>query len=171
MAPVVMIFFVMVGGRMAQLLTTCETLLLIIITTALYLGGRTFAKYFGTAFGGRIVNEVPAIQRYLGRCLFCQGGVAIGLSFIIEETFVKLGGDALTMGALILGVVALSTMILEIVGPMAVKQSLMAANECPACSDDSDSHEITPLDVSDNRPYSRLDDDMVNSETDGETKD
>ena len=93
------------------------------------------------------------------------------MSFIIEETFVKLGGDALTMGALILGVVALSTMILEIVGPMAVKQSLMAANECPACSDDSDSHEITPLDVSDNRPYSRLDDDMVNSETDGETKD
>ena len=170
MAPIVMIFFVMVGGRMAQLLTTCETLLLIISTTALYLGGRTFAKYFGTKIGGRIVSEAPAIQRYLGRCLLCQAGVALGLSFIIEETFVALGGDALTMGALILGVVALSTMVLEMVGPMAVKQSLMSANECPACSDRSGSHEVAPLDVSNNRPCSKLDNDEVNSETDGDVK-
>jgi len=170
MAPIVMIFFVMVGGRMAQLLTTCETLSLIIITTALYLGGRTFAKYFGTAIGGRIVHEVPAVQRYLGRCLLCQAGVALGLSFIIEETFVALGGDALTMGVLILGVVALSTMTLEIIGPMSVKRSLMSASECPACGDASDSHEVTLLDVSDNRPYSKLDYDELNSETDDETE-
>jgi hypothetical protein len=168
MAPIVMIFFVMVGGRMAQLLSTCETLLLIIIITALYLGGRTFAKYFGTTIGGRIVNEVPAIQKYLGRCLLCQAGVALGLSFIIEETLVVLGGDAQTMGVLILGVVALSTMFLEIVGPMSVKMSLRAAGECPACSDAIDSHEDTLLDVSGNRPYSKFDDDELDSEIDDE---
>ncbi|OLS24646.1 MAG: hypothetical protein ThorAB25_23080 [Candidatus Thorarchaeota archaeon AB_25] len=159
MAPIVMIFFVMVGGRMAQLLTTCETLFLIIITAALYLGGRTFGKYFGTSIGGRIVNEVPAIQKYLGRCLLCQAGVALGLSFIIEETFVALGGDAQTMGLLILGVVALSTMVLEIVGPMAVRRSLVSASECPACREAFDSHEDTLLDVSDNRTHTKLDDD------------
>jgi len=162
----VMIFFVMVGGRMAQLLTTSETLLLIAMTAALYLGGRTFGKYFGAAIGGRIVNEVPAIQKYLGGCLLCQAGVALGLSFIIEETFVALGGDAQIMGGLILGVVALSTMILEMVGPMAVRWSLMSARECPACRDASDSHEDTLLDVSDNRPHSKLDDDEKNSEAD-----
>ncbi|MFW9795309.1 MAG: cation:proton antiporter, partial [Candidatus Thorarchaeota archaeon] len=78
MAPVVMIFFVMVGGRMAQLLTTSETILLIALTAALYLGGRTFAKYFGASIGGRIVKEVPQIQKYLGGCLLCQAGVALG---------------------------------------------------------------------------------------------
>ena len=171
MAPIVMIFFVMVGGRMAQLLTTCETLFLIILTAALYLGGRTFGKYFGSTIGGRIVNEVPAIQKYLGGCLLCQAGVALGLSFIIEETFVALGGDAQIMGGLILGVVALSTMILEMVGPMAVRWSLMSASECPACRDASDSHEDTLLDVSDNRPHSKLDDDEVDSETDDELED
>jgi len=131
MAPIVMVFFVMVGARMAQLLTASESLLLIALTAGLYLGGRTFAKYFGAAIGGRIVNEVPAIQKYLGGCLLCQAGVALGLSFVIEETFVSLGGDAQIMGTLILGVVALSTMILEMIGPMAVKKSLRAAGELP----------------------------------------
>ncbi|MGY5859080.1 MAG: cation:proton antiporter [Candidatus Thorarchaeota archaeon] len=130
MAPVVMIFFVMVGARMAQLLTTAESLLLIALTAGLYLSGRTIAKYFGAALGGRIVNESPAIQKYLGGCLLCQAGVALGLSFIIEETFVALGGDAEIMGVLILGVVAFSTMVLEVVGPLAVKKSLTAAGEC-----------------------------------------
>ena len=130
MAPVVMIFFVMVGARMAQLLTASESLLLIALTAGLYLSGRTAAKYYGASLGGRIVNESPAIQKYLGGCLLCQAGVALGLSFIIEETFVALGGDAQTMGVLILGVVAFSTMVLEVIGPLAVKKSLTAAGEC-----------------------------------------
>ncbi len=129
MAPVVMIFFVMVGGRMSQLLTTSESLLLIAIAAGFYLTGRTLAKYFGASLGAKIVNELPAIQKYLGGCLLCQAGVALGLSFIVEETFVALGGDAETMGLLILGVVALSTMILEMIGPISVKRSLRGAGE------------------------------------------
>jgi len=149
MSPVVMIFFVLVGGRMAQLLTASETLLLIAIAASLYLCGRTLAKYFGAAIGGRIVNETPAIQKYLGGCLLCQAGVALGLSFIIEETFVAIGGDAQTMGILILGVVALSTMFLEMVGPMAVKQSLRAAGELPDDHAAFEPHGITLLDIAD----------------------
>jgi Kef-type K+ transport system membrane component KefB len=146
MAPVVMIFFVMVGGRMAQLLTTSETLLLIGLTAALYLAGRTIAKYFGASIGGRIVNEVPAIQKYLGGTLLCQAGVALGLSFMIEETFVALGGDAQVMGVFILGVVAVSTMILEMVGPMAVKMSLKAAGEFPEDHTMFEPHDMTLTD-------------------------
>jgi Kef-type K+ transport system membrane component KefB len=168
MAPVVMIFFVMVGGRMAQLLTTSETLLLIAMTAALYLGGRTLAKYFGASIGGRIVNEVPAIQKYLGGCLLCQAGVALGLSFIIEETFVALGGDAQTMGILILGVVALSTMILEMVGPMSVKMNLRAAGELPDDHTVFEPHEVTLLDIADNNPLSPFDNEEPNSESDEE---
>ncbi|MFW9844310.1 MAG: cation:proton antiporter [Candidatus Thorarchaeota archaeon] len=159
MAPVVMIFFVMVGARMAQLLTTSETILLIAVTAGLYLGGRTVAKYFGTAFGGRLVNESPSIQKYLGGCLLCQAGVALGLSFIIEETFVALGGDAQTMGVLILGVVALSTMILEMVGPMAVKKSLRAAGELPDEGPLFEPDEVRLFDVPKKAPCSHLPED------------
>jgi Kef-type K+ transport system membrane component KefB len=151
MSPVVMVFFVMVGARMTQLLTTSETIYLIVITAALYLIGRTLAKYFGAAVGGRIVNEVPVIQRYLGGCLLCQAGVALGLSFIIEETFIALGGEAQIMGMFILGVVALSTMVLEMVGPLAVKHSLKAAGEFPEDHIIFEPHHTTLTDVADDK--------------------
>ena len=169
MAPIIMIFFVMVGGRMAQLLTTSETLLLIGITAALYLIGRTFAKYFGANLGGRLVNEVPAIQKYLGGCLLCQAGVALGLSFIIEETFVALGGDAQTMGVLILGVVAVSTMVLEMIGPMSVKMSLRAAGELPEDHTPFEPRLVTLSDLADgkNSPVT-IDEDDLDTENEDE---
>ena len=170
MAPVVMIFFVMVGARMAQLLTTSETLLLIALTAGLYLIGRTVAKYFGASLGARIVNESPAIQKYLGGCLLCQAGVALGLSFIIEETFVALGGDAQTMGMLILGVVALSTMVLEVVGPLAVKKSLRAAGELPDNGPLFEPNEVRLFDVPPDAPCSTWPNDNKNSTGDDESE-
>ncbi|MFW9769234.1 MAG: cation:proton antiporter [Candidatus Thorarchaeota archaeon] len=171
MSPIVMIFFVMVGGRMAQLLTSSETLLLIGIIAALYLIGRTLAKYFGANLGGRIVHEVPAIQKYLGGCLLCQAGVALGLSFIIEETFIQLTGspDAQAMGLLILGVVAVSTMILEIIGPLSVKVSLRAAGELPEDHDAFEPHVVTLSDLADrNNDTVSIDEDDLEVENDEE---
>ncbi|MFW9926639.1 MAG: hypothetical protein ACFFDM_07735, partial [Candidatus Thorarchaeota archaeon] len=159
MAPVVMIFFVMVGGRMAQLLLTSQSILLIALTTALYLGGRTVAKYFGASIGGRVVREDSVVQKYLGGCLLCQAGVALGLSFIIEETFVALGGDAQLMGILILDVVALSTIVLEIIGPMSVKISLRAAGELPEDEAIFDPHDISLRDVANKRTSNLFNDD------------
>ncbi|MBY8996763.1 MAG: cation:proton antiporter [Candidatus Thorarchaeota archaeon] len=171
MSPIVMIFFVMVGGKMALILTTSDTLLLIVLTAALYLGGRTIAKYFGTAIGSRIVNEVPAIQKYLGGCLLCQAGVALGLSFIIEETFLAHPMvEAQIIGLLILGVVALSTMILEMVGPMAVKMSLRAAGELPDNHATFEPHDITLVDIADNNASSASEDEDLNSVTDDENE-
>ncbi|MBS3796100.1 MAG: hypothetical protein KGY80_14435 [Candidatus Thorarchaeota archaeon] len=66
--------------------------------------------------------------------------MALGLSFIIEEQFVSLGGEAATIGSLLLGVVALSTMALEAIGPLAVKWSLLNAGELPADGDAFDPH-------------------------------
>jgi hypothetical protein len=171
MAPIVMIFFVMVGSKMALILTTSDTLLLIFFTAALYLGGRTVAKYFGASIGGRIVNEVPEIQKYLGGCLLCQAGVALGLSFIIEETFLAHPlVEVQRVGLFILGVVALSTIILEMVGPMAVKMSLRAAGELPLNQEAFAPREITLLDIADNNPSSLLEDEENNSDLDDETE-
>ena len=170
MSPIVMIFFVLVGGRMAQLLTTSETVLLILATAALYLVGRTIAKYFGASIGSRIVHEVPTIQKYLGGCLLCQAGVALGLSFIIEETFVALGGAAQTMGVLILGVVAVSTMLLEMIGPMAVKMSLRSAGELPQDHAVFEPHGITLLDIADDSCPQSPDNEEQTTKTDDETE-
>ncbi len=142
MAPVLMIFFALVGARMFHLLTITTALQTIIITAILYLLGRTVAKYFGARLGSTIVGESDNLKKYLGSCLFCQAGVALGLSFIIEEQFVALGGAAAEIGILVLGVVALSTMVLEAVGPIAVKQSLKKAGELP-----EDGHIFDPRDV------------------------
>jgi Kef-type K+ transport system membrane component KefB len=168
MSPVVMIFFVMVGGRMAQLLSTSETILLIALTAALYLVGRTLAKYFGASLGGRLVHEAPEVQKYLGGCLLCQAGVALGLSFIIEETFVVLGGDAQTMGMLILGVVALSTMILEMVGPMSVKKCLHAAGELPEEGVLFEPDEVRVFDITQQGPHCKTNGEHDNPSIDDE---
>ena len=97
--------------------------------------------------------------------------IALGLSFIIEETFVALGGDAQTMGVLILGVVALSTMILESVGPMAVKMSLRAAGELPDDHDAFEPHGITLVDIADNKPCSIVETDESTSDIEDKVDD
>ncbi|MFW9799990.1 MAG: hypothetical protein ACFFD9_06120, partial [Candidatus Thorarchaeota archaeon] len=78
-------------------------------------------------------------------CLFCQAGVALGLSFLVEETLVALGGAAATAGSLVLGVVAVSTIVLEALGPMAVKRSLKQAGELPEIGVYLEPHEITTI--------------------------
>ncbi|MHA2378230.1 MAG: cation:proton antiporter [Candidatus Thorarchaeota archaeon] len=145
MSPVVMIFFALVGARMAHLLTGEATLILVFSTAALYLGGRTAAKYFGARIGAIVARENAKIKKYLGSCLFCQAGVALGLSFLVEETLVSLGGAPAEAGTLILGVVAVSTIVLEAIGPVAVKHSLKQAGELPELGVYLEPHEITTI--------------------------
>ncbi|MHA1937922.1 MAG: cation:proton antiporter [Candidatus Thorarchaeota archaeon] len=145
MSPIVMIFFVLVGARMAHLLSVQATLTLIVTTAVLYLGGRTVAKYFGARIGAMVVGESEKMRKYLGSSLFCQAGVALGLSFLVEETLVAIGGEAASVGVLILGVVAVSTIVLEAVGPIAVKRSLSLAGELPEGEVYLEPHEITTI--------------------------
>ncbi|MDF1541120.1 MAG: cation:proton antiporter, partial [Candidatus Thorarchaeota archaeon] len=161
MAPVIMIFFVMVGARMAHLLTLEIVITTVIIVAIVYLGGRTIAKYFGTRIGATLVGESESVKKYLGTCLFCQAGVALGLSFIVEEQFVAIGGAAAEMGILILGVVALSTMVLEGFGPVSVKYSLNRAGEMPEDQDLFNPSEIRTIDITQPKSseFSSLDED------------
>ena len=74
----------------------------------------------------------------------------MGLSFIVEERFVALGGSAAEAGMLVLGVVALSTMVLEGIGPLSVKRSLQKAGEIPPDGDPFDPSEIRHIDMEQN---------------------
>ncbi|TXT56415.1 MAG: conserved membrane protein of unknown function [Candidatus Thorarchaeota archaeon] len=131
MSPIVMIFFVIVGAKIDIGLFFGETGPLVFILAITYIVGMTVAKYSGTYIGAVVTRSPDTVRKYLGPCLLCQAGVSIGLGIIIEQSFFELGGEAAILGSLILSVVSISTMFLEIVGPISVKWALGKAGEIP----------------------------------------
>ncbi len=129
MSPVVMLFFVIIGANMHLELFIGEQAILVVSLAIVYLIGRTIGKLSGSYVSAAITNSEKTVKKYLGTCLMCQAGVALGLSFIIEEEFIALGGAAADAGVIILSVVGLSTMVLELVGPLVVKWGLRQAGE------------------------------------------
>jgi Kef-type K+ transport system membrane component KefB len=129
MAPIVMLFFVLAGAKTDLSVFVGGLGGIVIILTILYIGGRTIGKVVGARIGGILTSSEPTVKKYLGICLLSQAGVALGLSVIIESEFAALGGEAAIFGTIILSVVAISTMFLEIVGPIAAKWGLARAGE------------------------------------------
>jgi Kef-type K+ transport system membrane component KefB len=129
MSPIVMIFFVIVGASIDFSVLANVT---VIILAALYVLGRTFSKYFGAYGGAKITETPPLTTRYLGLCLMSQAGVAVGLSLVVEQSLISIGqADAVYYGVLILNVLVLTTMILQIFGPIAASEGLKRAGEYP----------------------------------------
>ncbi len=129
MSPIVMIFFVIVGASIDLSVIVQYTVVLLAGT---YVLGRTAAKYFGARAGAAVTGTPPLTTKYLGLCLMSQAGVAVGLSLIVEQNFMALGvPEAEYFGVLILNVVALTTMILQIFGPIAASEGLRRAGEFP----------------------------------------
>jgi Kef-type K+ transport system membrane component KefB len=129
MAPVVMLFFVIVGAKTDLSVFMNGIGGLVTILTILYIGGRTAGKILGARFGAKITKSEPTVKKYLGTCLLSQAGVALGLGIVIETQFSAIGGQAALYGTIILSVVTISTIILEIIGPIAAKWSLAKAGE------------------------------------------
>ncbi len=126
MSPVVMLFFVIVGASINVWNVLSLTTVLLAV---LYVGGRSVAKYVGAYTGGRLTGAPSVTTRYLGYCLMSQAGVAVGLSLIVEEQFGAAG--LADMGLLILDVVVITTMILQILGPIFASEGLRRAGEYP----------------------------------------
>jgi len=129
MAPIVMLFFVLAGAKTNFSVFVGGLGGIVILLTLLYIGGRTFGKVVGARIGGILTSSEPVVRKYLGICLLSQAGVALGLSVIIETEFTALGGEAALFGTIILSVVTISTMFLEVVGPIAAKWGLARAGE------------------------------------------
>lgn len=129
MSPIVMIFFVIVG---ASINLSIIVELSVLFLAGAYIIGRTFSKYFGARGGAHITNTPPLTSKYLGLCLMSQAGVAVGLSLVVEQSFLAIGtAEAIFYGVLILNVIALTTMVLQIFGPIAASEGLKRAGEHP----------------------------------------
>ncbi|MFW9920988.1 MAG: cation:proton antiporter [Candidatus Thorarchaeota archaeon] len=130
MAPIVMIFFVFVGASIDLSVLLLPAVLFLAIA---YVVGRSFAKYFGAYTGARMTNTPELTTKYLGLCLMSQAGVAVGLTLVVEQSFLALNSpEATAAGILILNVVALTTMILQVFGPISAQIALQRAGETPA---------------------------------------
>ena len=88
-----------------------------------YLAGRTIGKLVGSRVGARLSAAPKSVTRYLGFCLLSQAGVAVGLSITAGHRF---GGE---FGTAIISIIALTTFVVQIVGPPCVKHAIHLAGE------------------------------------------
>ncbi len=124
--PIYIIFFLFVGARLQLGLMPSMGLLGI-----LYVIGRTVGKWSG-AFLGSVISGAPsAVKKYLGFALFSQAGVAIGLALDIYQHFGKLGSTGEHLGHTVINVIAATTLLVQIIGPMSVKFAISKAGEIP----------------------------------------
>ncbi len=122
-APILIIFFTALGAEIILLIAeSIETLSLVLILTssAIYVGMRFIGKITGSMLGGRLAKSNVTVRRYLGFCLLPQAQAAIGLAF-----YARSGLAGSTYGTLILIVIMTSTIVNGLVGPLGVRHALL----------------------------------------------
>jgi len=119
--PLYVLFFVMVGASLyVQKMPGWMWALV-----APFCIARAIGKILGANIGAKLARAAAVVRKYLGLCLFCQGGVAVGLSLMASKRF----GEAEEIGMAIIAVVAVTTFIVEIIGPPCVKFAVKKAGE------------------------------------------
>ncbi|MGB2823566.1 MAG: cation:proton antiporter [Phycisphaerae bacterium] len=88
-----------------------------------YVVARSLGKILGSNFGARLAGAPAVLRKYLGFCLFCQGGVAVGLSIMAASRFPAEYGAAFIL------IIAVTTFIVEVLGPPFVKFAARRAGE------------------------------------------
>ncbi len=117
--PFYILFFVLVGAKFDLHATTATAVFIAFI----YLVGRTSGKMIGASLGAKISGAPKTVVKYLPYCLFSQAGVAIGLSILASQIFPG------TIGNSIIVIVALTTFVVQLLGPPCVKYAVVKAQE------------------------------------------
>ncbi len=119
-------FFVLVGARLG---ISRMPLWLWGVVIA-YVLARNLGKMLGAYLGARWSKASIAVQKYTGLGLFCQGGVAIGLSIMATQHLGNINiGGAMTLGDMIIFGITATTLIVQLLGPPLVKKAIRLGNE------------------------------------------
>lgn len=129
-SPLYMLFFLFSGASLDLTIFASSQGLVILGVAAAYLAFRVIGKCLGAGLGATITKAEPTVRKYMGFCLVPQAGVAIGLSTSAGASFAESGQPA--VGALVVAVVLTSTLVYELIGPLATKAALSKAGEIPA---------------------------------------
>lgn len=118
-APFYILFFVLVGAKFDLGHMTSASVLIAVI----YVVGRTVGKMVGANWGAKISGAPASVAKYLPYCLFSQAGVAIGLSILASSIFPGAVGNSIII------IIALTTFLVQIIGPPCVKFAVSKAGE------------------------------------------
>jgi CBS domain-containing protein len=125
-SPIYVLFFVLVGAGLA----VGKMPMWIWALAAVYVVARCGGKVAGAYFGARISRAADAVRKYTGLGLFAQGGVAVGLSIMASQ---RLGHVMVTgtmpLGDMVVFGVTATTLIVQILGPPAVKMAIRLGGE------------------------------------------
>lgn len=116
----IMLLFFILSGLHLDIFAIPDATLLIVIFVILRITG----KYFGARLGAIWGNAPMKIRKYTGGGLIPQGGIVIGLALLLSKNpdFAKISH---TLLAVIMG----STILHELLGPLAAIQTLRKAGE------------------------------------------
>ena len=88
----------------------------------LYVVFRTLGKVYGAKVGARVSGAPKSVEHWLGLGLAPQAGVALGIGLVAKVTFPDFGDYIFT-------IIAATSVIFELVGPLLTKYSLIKAGE------------------------------------------
>ena len=113
--PLYVMFYVLAGANLdVGLLSTLG------LIGSVYIISRIIGRIGGAYAGAVIVGAEKSIKKYMGLALMAQAGVAIGLAMLAKVNLPHTGGD-------ILNTIIATTVIYEILGPIATRYSLIKA--------------------------------------------
>ena len=124
--PLNILFFTLVGTILDIHMFVKVSMLIIVFA---YLLGRSLGKIFGATLGALITKAHKSVTKYTGICLFTQGGVAMGLAMSLNHNLSVLGPEAAETGTVIVSIVAATTFVVQLLGPILVKKGIENADE------------------------------------------
>lgn len=117
--PIIAAFFTLAGSRL-----DISLLPHIGVIGVAYLLFRIIGKIGGASLGGIISKAPDVVKKNIGFGLLSQVGVAVGLAILVNKEF---PGTAL--GSSVITILLATTIITEIVGPIATKKAIIKAKE------------------------------------------
>ncbi len=122
--PIYIIFFFIAGASLrVKLLPSMGFLGLV------YIVCRMAGKVSGAFLGATLSKQGSIIRKYLGLGILSQAGVAIGLAVLTAGEFESLGKAGQTLAVVVVNIIAASTILFEIIGPIGTKFAISRAGE------------------------------------------
>ncbi len=115
--PLYVMFYVLAGANLDVGLLSAMGLI-----GSVYIISRIIGRIGGAYAGAVIVGAENSIKKYMGLALMAQAGVAIGLAMMAKVSLPHTGGA-------ILNTIIATTVIYEILGPIATRYSLVKAGD------------------------------------------
>jgi len=122
--PFYVCFFALAGAHL-----NFSLLVKIGLLGTIYIICRSGGLIGGAWLGATIGKQPPTIRKYLGLGILSQAGVAVGLAYLVNREFAPLGPSGVRISSIVLTIIAATTIVFEIIGPICTKIAITKAGE------------------------------------------